>query len=424
MYPLPHFLRLLRAVEREERSSKNLLRLTAYESKPSRLVSKLASSPLGIDYHLGSISDHKSMGIIELHGLTLRGLPAVSDLEAEAVEFAKDALSSADVEFRPLSGVHAVMSTLITYTDPGDVVFSINPEHGGHFATRYILERIGRQSEYLPWHSDNYTIDVDGFAIRHGGSSPKLILFDHGMPLAPQPVRALRDVVGDRTIIVYDASHTLGLIIAGRFQDPLNEGADIVQGNTHKSFPGVQKAIIASRSDGLAKEIRSALSNGLISSQHTHHSLATYVAFLEMKEFGPAYADAMLSNAWSLAENLEKLGALLIGPKECKTGSHEILVSPGTHLPATVWASNLIRMGISVNARRVYGIDAIRIGVQSVTRLGMGPSEMRIIARLLMACATPDWKAADDTLTVSCLVGDFPNVYYSYDDALGLSTQF
>ena len=36
---------------------------------------------------------------------------------------------------------------------------------------------------------------------------------------------------------MYDAAHVLGLIAGGQFQQPIAEGADLMMGSTHKSFP-------------------------------------------------------------------------------------------------------------------------------------------------------------------------------------------
>ncbi|WP_433271891.1 hypothetical protein ACQPZF_14315 [Actinosynnema sp. CS-041913] len=418
-----HDLRsLLRAIEHEERSSTGLLRLTAYESRPSRLVQRLVASPLATDYHIGSLAEHARKKVVDAHGLILRGLPGVASLEEAATRFAQHALTAGGVDFRPLSGVHAILATLITFTEPGDLVLSISPEHGGHFATRYLLQRLGRRSAYLPWHDELFTVDAARFERESGRHpSPKMILFDHGLPLAAQPVRRLRTIVGADTLLVYDASHTLGLMLGKRFQDPLGEGADIVQGNTHKSFPGVQKAVIASNTAARARKIGDALSNGLVSSQHTHHAIATYVAFLEMEEFGERYADAMLVNARALAGELAGLGARVIGPAGCPTSSHEVFVASGTELPARQWAERLIRAGISVNARRVHGVDALRIGVQSVTRTGMGVPEMALIARTLVSFTESDRPSRSQLSLIRALAGDFAEVQYSFDLRLGLT---
>ena len=44
---------------------------------------------------------------------------------------------------------------------------------------------------------------------------------------------------------MYDGAHVLGLIAGGVFQDPLREGADIMTGSSHKTFPGPQGGFLA-----------------------------------------------------------------------------------------------------------------------------------------------------------------------------------
>ena len=36
---------------------------------------------------------------------------------------------------------------------------------------------------------------------------------------------------------MYDAAHVMGLVAGGQFQDPLREGADVMTGSSHKTFP-------------------------------------------------------------------------------------------------------------------------------------------------------------------------------------------
>ena len=43
--------------------------------------------------------------------------------------------------------------------------------------------------------------------------------------------------------------HVLGLIAGGEFQDPLREGADVMTGSSHKTFPGPQGGFVLSDSD-------------------------------------------------------------------------------------------------------------------------------------------------------------------------------
>ena len=49
--------------------------------------------------------------------------------------------------------------------------------------------------------------------------------------------------------VMYDGAHVLGLIAGGQFQDPLREGADIMTGSSHKTFPGPQGGFLLSSSE-------------------------------------------------------------------------------------------------------------------------------------------------------------------------------
>ena len=89
--------------------------------------------------------------------------------------------------------------------------------------------------------------------------------------VTPIDIAGIRKALGDKAIIIYDASHTVGLMIGHQFQSPLEEGADIICANTHKTLPGPQKGIIVFRDQELADKANSVINSGLFSSAHTHH---------------------------------------------------------------------------------------------------------------------------------------------------------
>src|SRR5665648_920674 len=69
--------------------------------------------------------------------------------------------------------------------------------------------------------------------------------FGASLFLFPHPVKEAYDAARDvGATIVYDSAHVLGLIAGEQFQDPLNEGVDVMTGSTHKTFPGPQHGII------------------------------------------------------------------------------------------------------------------------------------------------------------------------------------
>ena len=69
----------------------------------------------------------------------------------------------------------------------------------------------------------------------------------------PHPVRELRAAL-PKAVIAYDASHVMGVVAGGQFQSPIAEGADLIQGSTHKSLFGPQKGLFVFADEGPVNE--------------------------------------------------------------------------------------------------------------------------------------------------------------------------
>jgi glycine/serine hydroxymethyltransferase len=317
------------------------------------------------------------------------------------------------VDFRPLSGLHATICTLVAATEPGDTVYSISPADGGHFATAPLLRRLARVPRELPWDPASGTIDVEEFAVvwrRHPG---RMVFLDHSVPQRPLPVAALRAVLGTDALLVYDASHTLGLVAGGVFQNPLAEGCDILQGNTHKSFPGAHKGLLAFREEALGRRISAAMGEALVSSQATGGTLANFVTCLELDRHGRDYARAMLVNARAFAESLGERGLPVREPAGAY--SHVLLIDAVDDEAALELGRRLLAAGIRVNVRPCGGRMAVRLGVQEVTRLGLGPTDLVRLADLISALARGA-DPQDAQAPVAALRAEFPLVRYSLEE--------
>ena len=72
--------------------------------------------------------------------------------------------------------------------------------------------------------------------------------------LNPHNLREIRDALGDDAVIIYDASHTIGLIMGQQFQAPLQDGANVVCANTHKTLPMAKKGMIAFRDNDFGEK--------------------------------------------------------------------------------------------------------------------------------------------------------------------------
>jgi glycine hydroxymethyltransferase len=408
---------LLANLKSEELRSSNTLHLTAYENRLSKLAQSFLSSNLSFRQLEGTLDEHSAEAVI-LHGsFVLMGLPAVFELEKAANEAAKTLFHAELSDFRPVSGLHGLLCVLASVTDVGDLVYSIDPLCGGHSATRNALASLGRQSEFLPWSDTEVTIDMDRLSKDIKARPPKAIVFEYGTPLFNFPLREIRDLVGEDVALVYDASHTLGLIAGGKFQDPLKEGANILQGNTHKTFPGPQKGMIHFRDRKEGLRVARNITSGLVSNQHAHHSIALYITMLEMQEFAGAYAQQMLLNAKVLAERLAEHGFELIARRGEFTNSHQVAIC-GEDMDGQ--ARRLFACGISTNVRYSFNRRIIRLGVQEVTRRGMGVAEMEYIADLFKRIIFEKEPVEAIKKDVGHFNDSFKNIAFSFDTKLGL----
>jgi glycine/serine hydroxymethyltransferase len=196
-------------------------------------------------------------------------------------------------------------------------------------------------------------------------------------------------------------------------------GADVLQGNTHKSFPGPQKAMVMTKSPQIWRRIDETM-NTFVSSQHSGDTLALYVTTLEMEAFGREYASQTVRNSIALATALVQRGFSVFRRGASFSPSHQILLlgfEAGAHLLA---AQNLLSCGISVNSKAALGKSVIRLGVQEITRKGMKETEMDMIAdflsRALIRGDGPNLIRRD----VRDFVADYSTPGFSFDKAVGL----
>lgn len=405
--------RRIRDVYQDEVEDECFVNLCAFDNVLSKSAAGFLSSPLAQRYRIGAFRGRAAAPART--GLLVRGYGALDDLEAAAHEAVHALFGGSACDLRPLSGVHATTSLILAATAPGDTVYSIAPDHGGHFATRQIAERGARVSRYLAWDVEHHNFDLDAIAEQFARHPPAYILLDHGTPMAPLKIAALRAVAGPRVLIDYDASHTLGLIAGGQFQDPLAEGCDILHGNTHKSFPGPQKALIVFADADLARRVQGALDAGLVSSQHTHHLMALCVTLLEMRAWAPAYARQMLRNAAALDRALRRRGYLPSGAQ--RSASHVLLLDTPGEEGGWRWFDQLRRACIATNVRPLFGRTLMRLGVQEVTRRGFVEADMEDIAACFDAAIWQPDALAQVRAAVLRLRLAHGTVRYSFDEA-------
>ena len=297
-------------------------------------------------------------------------------------------LGAAFVNLKPTSGISALTVALSALAGPGNTAFNIAERDGGHGSTRFIGNRLGLRMKDLPVNPETCTLDLDALAHQLGtGPRPELVYLDAFMCLFPVDLPGLREVVGPRAVIHYDASHTLGLIAGDVWQDPLAEGADSLGGSTHKSYPGPHKGLLATNDPDLAGRLDEHASH-FVSHHHPADVVALAVAAAEMDERGAAYATATVANARLLGAALAERGFTVCGHKSGFTDCHQLWIDIAPLMDAEQASRRLFAAGIVVNAIPLPHVTTeagLRLGVQEITWAGMRAAGIEELASIITA---------------------------------------
>lgn len=358
----------------------DMLHMTANENVMSDLAWRYYSSRVFAQrYRMGEGEDE-----VYVHSnFAAKGMPEAHKVISMAEEAAKKMLHAEVVNLNLLSGVHAMMSSVLCVSKPGDTVMSVFSRQGGHFCTKGILEMTGRKHLFTEYDFENYTFDVERLVQQFHEANAKVLYLDTSVLIKPHPIRELREKLGKDAIIIYDASHTIGLIMSGRFQNPLEEGADIISANTHKTLPGPHHGMIAFKDKELGLAANKIMDGNLYSSTHANEILALSITILEMEKYGSAFSDQIVKNANYLAKCLEEKGHEVRKMKDgVYTYDHQI------HMYIDVANREVVQRfldnGISINTSKALGEKLfVRIGLQEVTRRGMKEPEMETLSRLI-----------------------------------------
>jgi len=323
-----------------------------------------------------------------------QGTGFVDEVEVAVSELLGELLGGARVDPRPVSGTTANASVFRVIVPCGGRALIAPVQAGAHVShTKYgTLGALCIEQLEMPYDDYNMNIDVDRAVKMIEDARPQLVVLGASVYLFPHPVKEIAEAahsVGAR--LVYDAAHVLGLIVGGRWRNPLSHGADVMTASTHKTFPGPQGGIIASRDEDLFKKIGRAVFPYFVSNHHLHRLPALAITAVEMKYFGEAYAEQVTRNAKALAEALAAEGFRVIGEHLGYTRSHQVLVDVSGHGGGAKAALLLEKANIIVNKNllpsdppdAIKNPSGLRIGVQEMTRFGMREGEMREIAAFM-----------------------------------------
>lgn len=306
-----------------------------------------------------------------------------------------------------------MMCAILSTTEPGDLIMSIPFEDGGHGATKGIIESLGRKHIFAKFDSKKLQFNVPETAKVFKQTQARAIYIDISVHLNSLNIRQLRRALGKEALIIFDASHSMGLILGGQFSSPFQEGADVMCGNTHKTFAGPQRGMIMFKDKALGEKADWLIKTTFVSSVHTSELIALAVSLLEYKNFGKEYARQVKENSITLAEAFAELGYEVRKSNNGKFSNNEQVHVFVDKLGDRVdLYRRLVKNNISTNFMQILGGRSFaRIGTQEVTRRGMKEKDMVVIADLFHRAIQGKSVKAE----VVRFNGLFRRIYYSFD---------
>ncbi|MEM1901346.1 MAG: serine hydroxymethyltransferase [Candidatus Nezhaarchaeales archaeon] len=393
----------------------NCLNLIPSENITSRLVRLVLTSDLGHRYAEGKPFKRYYCGTL-----------FIDEIEVIAIELSKKLFNCKYASVKPISGTISNLAVFTAFTKPGDTIMALNIPCGGHisFAEMGGAGVRGLSVIDLPFNEGDMNVDVEKTVELILRVKPKLVVLGASLFLFPHPVRELSKTIEEvGGHVVYDGSHVLGLIAGGEFQDPLAEGALVLMGSTHKTFPGPQGGIVLSNNEEAMEKVEEALFPKLVSNHHLHRVAALAIALAEMMEYGRAYAKDVVANAKELARSLYERGFKVLCPHKGFTSSHQVVIDV-TDLGGGRWASKrLEEANIITNMnllpwddlKKVNNPSGLRLGVQEVTRLGMKEEEMNFIAEKIEEVLLRGRDPRDTKKEVVKFMSSYQEVKYCFD---------
>jgi glycine hydroxymethyltransferase len=340
-----------------------------------------------------------------------QGTQYIDAIERMAQQEMAELLGARQVDVRPISGNAANTAVALGMLRGGDAIIVNSTDAGGHIShaaigvfgrriqTRGMSLKAGDEKgipiHFWPLTEDHYHIDIPAAIALVEQVKPRMVVLGKSLFLFPEPVAEIAEVCRAKDIpILFDAAHVLGLIAGGAFQQPLQEGATWMTASVHKTFPGPQRGIVAAALDPEQEKkfwqpVDRGVFPGSSSNHHLHTLPALVVAIREMKAHGPEYARATIANAQAFAKALDEAGVPVEAKEFGYTQSHQVAVNVAGFGGGLAAAKHLETMNIICNYNLLPGDpdprspSGLRLGVQEMTRFGMGPDAMGAMAQLI-----------------------------------------
>jgi glycine hydroxymethyltransferase len=362
-----------------------------------------------------------------------QGQKYMTNIENYATDLMKSLFRCSWADVRLVSGTHANLATFkgLSLAAKNRKMVVTPLSCGAHISHDYAGLAgavLGLENINHVYSIKELNIDPDKSADVIRAAKPGIVTFGGSLFLFPHPVKELKAVADEvGAYVAYDASHVLGLIAGGVFQDPFSEGADFITSSTHKTFPGPQGGVILgnaknTRMEKAIKSIQFAIFPLSTSNTHLGRLPAVGIAALEMKLFGAELARQTVKNAQTAGQHLCENGVEVLCESKGFTRSHQIAVDVSDFGGGKKVAQELEEANIILNKNLLPYDDqndrdnpsGLRIGFQDVTRRGFGEGDIKHLCDLMLSVMKGKRKPAEVKEDVIALKKEFNQVKYGF----------
>ena len=364
-----------------------------------------------------------------------QGQKYITEIENYTTDLMKSLFKCGWADVRLVSGTHANLATFKGLSQAAkNRKMVVTPlSCGAHISHDYAGlagSVLGLENINHVYSINEFNIDADKSADVIRAAKPGIVTFGGSLFLFPHPVKELKAVADEvGAYVAYDASHVLGLIAGGVFQDPLSEGADFITSSTHKTFPGPQGGVILGnaknpRMEKAVKSIQFAIFPLSASNTHLGRLPALGIAALEMKLFGAELARQTVKNAQTAGQYLCENGVKVLCASKGFTRSHQIAVDVSDFGGGKKVAQELEDANIILNKNLLPYNDqndrdnpsGLRIGFQDITRRGFREGDIKHLCDLMLSVIKGKRKPSEVKESIIALKQEFQQVKYGFQN--------
>ena len=318
------------------------------------------------------------------------GCQHVDELEALAIQRAKDLFGAEFANVQPHSGAQANAAVQLALLQPGDTIMGMSLANGGHLSHGSPANISGKYYRVVSYDVNHETglIDYDEIRDLARKNSPKLMIA--GASAYPREIdfKIFADIAHEvGAVLMVDMAHIAGLVAGGVHMSPVPY-ADIVTTTTHKTLRGPRGGLILAKEE-FAKKLNSGVFPGTQGGPLEHVIAAKAICFKEaMAPEFKTYAQNIVRNAKAMAAGLLEEGFDLI------TGGTDNHLMLADLRPMGITGKELQHRcdenHITLNKNAIPGdpetpsvTSGVRIGTAAVTTRGLGEAEMKRIAHCI-----------------------------------------